>query len=342
MKQIDIEMEIRQTVQLFGKTSKGWESCVHTTCDHGKKGPRAAFLFSHDKITFNCFNCGTSAVLDLEQAQSLPAKFREILTDFGMSKHTLDMINFQLLQKNSKAVVKKNGKVVKPVSINPKPITLPRDFVMLEGNENTSVGKMALAELERRKINYQDYPFMLCIKGSTKQREKWSNRLVIPFFKGDDLIFYQAQDLTKESETKYLNAPDKCIDRTKILSNYDEIKKKSNLPIYVVEGFYDSYHLNGVAIFGNRVKDHQQTWLNRSYREKIYIPDRSGDASEVARWCLKNGWKISVPYTNLQSNIKDVSDMISAYGKLYTIKAIQENTSTSDLDGEIKIGWLTK
>ena len=90
------------------------------------------------------------------------------------------------------------------------------------------------------------------------------------------------------------------------------------------------------------MKDHQQTWLNRSYREKIYIPDRSGDASEVARWCLKNGWKMSVPYTNLQSNIKDVSDMISAYGKLYTIKAIQENTSTSDLDGEIKIGWLTK
>ena len=342
MKHIDIEMEIRQTVQLFGKTAKGWESCIHATCDHGKKGPRAAFLFTSDKITFNCFNCGISAVLDMEQAQKIPAKFREVLDDFGMSKHTIDLINFQLLENNNKTVVRKNGKVVKPESINPKPITLPRDFVMLEGNENTAVGKLAIAELQRRKINPDDYPFMLCIKGSTKNRAKWEKRLVIPYFRNDDLIFYQAQDLTKEADTKYLNAPDKVIDRSKVLSNYDVIAEKSTSPIYVVEGFYDAYHVDGVAIFGNKVKDHQQSWLNRSYRDKIYIPDRSGDAAEVAEWCLDNGWKVSVPYVNLQSNIKDVSDMISAYGKLYTLKTIVKHTSTSHTDGMIKIGILTQ
>lgn len=342
MKQIDIEMEIRQTVQLFGKTAKGWESCIHSTCDHGKKGPRAAFLFDNDKITFNCFNCGTSAVLDLHESQKLSSKFREVLDDFGMSKHTIDAINFQLLANNSRTTVKKNGKIVKPESINPKAITLPSDFVMLEGNEHTEVGKLALAELERRKINYEDYPFMLCINGKGKARAKWEKRLVIPYFRNDDLIFYQAQDLTKEADAKYLNAPDKVIDRSKILSNYDIIAEKSTAPIYVVEGFYDAYHINGVAIFGNQVKDHQLTWLNRSYREKIYIPDRSGDASDVAEWCLKNGWKISVPYGNLQSNIKDVSDMIVAYGKLYTMKVIRQHTSTSEIDGLTKLAWLTR
>ena len=342
MNHIDIEMEIRQTVQLFGKSAKGWERCIHSTCDHGKKGPRAAFMFTHDKITFNCFNCGTSAVLNMTEAKTIPSKFKEVLNDFGMSKKKIDEINFQLLQANGNTAIKKNGKIVKPVSIVPKPIALPSDFVMLEDNIDTEVGQLAIAELARRKIKHTDYPFMLCIKGSSIRRCAWEKRLVIPYFKGDDLIFYQAQDLTKKADSKYLNAPDKVIDRSKILSNYDVIAEKSTAPIYVVEGFYDAYHLNGVAIFGNRVKDHQQSWLNRSYRDKVYVPDRSGDAAIAANWCLDNGWKVSVPYGNLESNIKDVSDMIAAYGRLYTLKLIKEHTSTSHTDGMVKIGILTK
>ena len=337
----DIEMKIRESVYLFPANAKGWESCVHNTCDHGKKGPRAAFKFGTHKITFNCFNCSVAAVLDLND-KYLPAKFRTVLEDFGVSKKTIDEISFQLLNENGRIG---NGstakKVRKPQQIEPKPVELPNDFVMLEGNEDTDVGKLALKELERRKIDPSSYPFMLCIKSPTKSREKWNNRLVIPTFKGDDLIFYQAQDLTGKAEAKYLNAFGKDVDRSKIISNYDVIFKKTDDPIYVVEGWYDAFHINGVAIFGNQIKDNQLAWLNKTYREKVYIPDRSGDGADVAKECIKMGWKVSVPYKNLQDGVKDVSDMVSTYGLLFTLKRLKESTSTSDFDGENRINQLT-
>ena len=144
------------------------------------------------------------------------------------------------------------------------------------------------------------------------------------------VIFYQAQDLTGKADAKYLNAPGKNVDRSKIISNYDVIFQKSDEPIYVVEGWYDAFHIDGVAIFGNQVKDNQLAWLNKSYREKVYIPDRSGDGADVARECIELGWKVSVPYKNLHSGIKDVSDMVSTYGLLFTLKRLKESTSTSE------------
>ena len=341
MRNIDIESEIRQVVQLYGKNAKGWESTI-CPCDHGKKGPRAAFMFTPSRITYNCFNCSKSAVLDLTQSKNLSVVFKDVLSDFGMSKKTIDEINFYLLRSNSANHGTADSKIAKPVSIIPKAITLPKDFVMLDEHKDTEVGQLALAELARRKINPDSYPFMICMEGSSKNRIAWEKRLVIPYFYNDIMVFYQAQDLTKTAMTKYLNAPDKIIDRSKIISNYDFLSEKTTAPIYIVEGFYDAFHLNGVAILGNAVKDHQQTWLNKSFREKVYIPDRSGDASKVAKWCLDNGWKVSVPYTSLESNIKDVSDIVAAYGKLYTMKLIRESTSTSHMDGMIKIAWLTK
>ena len=183
---IDIEMKIRESVQFFNKNAKGWESCVHNTCDHGKKGPRAAFNFGPNTIAFHCFNCAGAAVLDLND-KYIPAKFRTVLEDFGISKKVIDEISFQLLNENGRIGNGSTGKKPpKPQQINPKPVDLPRDFVMLEGNEGTDVGKLALKELERRKIDPSSWPFMLCIKSPTKSRKQWENRLVIPTFQGND------------------------------------------------------------------------------------------------------------------------------------------------------------
>jgi len=340
MDDIDIELKIRDHVQLYGKTANGWENCIHSTCDHGKKGPRAAFLFNPSSISFNCFNCGAKAVLSTDDATSIPKKFQTIMEDFGIGKKDIDQINFNLLTKNGKkGKIDSSGKKIKEVSILPISLSLPSDFVMLEGNEETKAGKLAIAELSRRKIKASDYPFMLCIKASSVGRKKWEERLIIPSFRGNDLIFYQGQSLTGASP-KYLNASAEKMQRSKIISNYDVLYEKSDEPIYVVEGWYDAYHLNGVAVFGNQIKRHQISWLNKSYRDKVYIPDRYGDGKEIALECLERGWNVSVPYMNLDTNIKDVSDMVSAYGALYTKKLIKQNTSTSKIDGQIKLSTL--
>lgn len=340
---MDIELELRQRLDIIGTASASdWES-VLCPCDHGKKGPRAAFLFKNNLISYNCFNCGQTAVLDIDQAHSIPHKFRKILEEFGIDKRTLDAIGFHLFTKNTK---KNTGtyskKPIKQVNIIPKAIDLPKDFVMLDDHLDTTQGKLALAELKHRKISASSYPFMLCIEPSSRTRMQWANRLIIPTFYKDDLVFYQGQDLTKRSITKYLNASSKDLKRANIISNYDIINIRTDKPIYVVEGWYDAFNIGAVALYGNRIHDNQQIWLNKSRRPKVYIPDRSGDGAEIALECLSMGWQVSVPYKGLDDHVKDISDMVTTYGKLFTLKRIIESTSTSEFDGKVKVGLLTK
>ena len=234
MAEIDIESKIREHIPLFEKNNNGWHPVV-CHCDHGNKGPRGAFLFTSDSISFNCFNCGISAGVNLTNSRSLPKKFRKLLEDFGMHKKTLDEINFFLFSVNSNTSEAIKKKKEKTVSLEPKPITLPKDFCLLEGNEDTPFGKLAIEELNRRRIDHRKYPFMLCLNTKDISRAKWHGRLIIPFFRNDDLIFYQGQSLVNATP-KYLNASHEDLKRSKILSNYDVIFEKSDDPIYVVEG----------------------------------------------------------------------------------------------------------
>jgi hypothetical protein len=131
---------------------------------------------------------------------------------------------------------------------------------------------------------------------------------------------------------KYLN-PD--VPRDNILSNFDAIFAKTSDPIYIVEGWFDAFHLNGVAVFSNKMSANQVKWLNQSHRPKVVIPDRFGDGYVLADQALALGWSVSTPF--MDSDVKDVNEGIMKYGELYTLHAIREHTY-SDFEAQVRIG----
>lgn len=105
---------------------------------------------------------------------------------------------------------------------------------------------------------------------------------------------------------------------------FNEILAHTQEPLYVMEGFFDAHLINGVATFGNKLTPEQIRWLNRSSRDKVYIPDKFGDGHIAALQAIEQGWNVSLP--DWGSDIKDVSDCVRKYGLLFTQLAIKRGT----------------
>lgn len=299
--------------------------------DHGKKGPRAAFMFEEDGAAYNCFNCGAKGSYKTE-FEHFPKDMREILDAFGVPDDEINGLRFTAMQNRDEGNT--TTKSAPSIKIAPKEIELPDHFYKLQDAEPTDKwAEIARFYLEDRLIDPDSYPFYLStgIPGKftgpevakaqfVKQAQKWKGRVIYPVYKDEKLIFYQGRDLTGKARKKY-ESP--SVEKDRVMFGFDQLFDDNPAPIYVVEGFFDAYPINGIAILGNELSEAQIIWLNKSRREKVYIPDKFGDGAKNAKKALKLGWKLSLPDLG---NCKDISEGIVKYGRLFVHNTLRENT----------------
>ncbi len=219
------------------------------------------------------------------------------------------------------------------LTTEPAEIPLPDHFYKVDPSSGDVWSIVAEEYLEQdRGMKVTDYPFYLSKGGTLPQEKAWKGRLIIPIYKDGKLIFYQGRDLTEQKNNKYLNVGTSTKDN--IIYGYDQLQKHTDDPLYIVEGFFDAYAINGVAVFGNNLSDTQIKIINRSRRPKVVIPDRQGDGDVLALKALEAGWSISLP--DWGDNCKDVDEAILKYGKLYIMKSIR-NSTCSGLNAQTKL-----
>lgn len=310
-----LEQIIRQHISLGVKNSSGWEPCVHKSCDHGKKGTRAGFLLDKNTITFNCFNCGVSATYNPQQHQSMPDKMAKVLASFDINQQHWQHIIFNNLQTSTTIP---NQKTTQRDALTPKNIKLPTSFKYLKDVNNDNKWKIiALDYLQSRCIDSTEYSFILCYTD-----KKWIGRIIVPIYYNNNLIYWFGRTLINQHK-KYLFPP---ISRNNIIYGFDQLFKQTTHPLLIVEGWFDAFNIGGIAVFGNKLTNQQINWINKSKRPKIVIPDRFGDGQKLATQALNLGWNISIPYDNgWDDKIKDISDCITSYGKMFTIQQILNN-----------------
>jgi hypothetical protein len=144
-------------------------------------------------------------------------------------------------------------------------------------------------------------------------------------------VFYQGRDLSDTQEHKYLSPN---IPKGSVISGYEHIAEYGTTPLYITEGWFDAYHVNGCAIFGKKLFDIQIAWFKQTNRPKVVIPDKTGGGADLARQAIKLGWSISLPDIG---SCTDVNEAIQRYGQLYVRKTIFDNTFTG-FDAESKLG----
>ena len=310
--------------------SHGWWSVLCKVCnDHGKKGKRAGFKFDVDSAAYNCFNCGHAAGYHYD-SKHFSKEMTTVLDAFNVPVPERNKVLFAALSESPTTTPTKR------VNINPTVIELPPYMTALNGVSGDDVDMYACEYLqEERGIQWDAAPFFIGRQHSDPQSAKWFARLILPVYKDGQLIFYTGRDLTGTRVKKYMSP---SVPRDNIMYGFDQIQKDTTDPLYVVEGWFDAYHINGVAVFGNKMTTNQLTWLNRCHRPKVIIPDRMGDGYLLAEQALAHGWSVSTPDIG---ECKDVNDSIMKYGLVYTLMTIKKNTF-SGFEGQVHVGTYCK
>lgn len=322
----DLEILIKNHIHFnHPPNADGWLPILCKVCnDHGHKGMRGGFLFTSDAVMYHCFNCAHKAGYSSNQTEPLSKKMLTVLKAFSVPDEEIQQLNFQILQRADSLGFNANKKQERALRTEVQEVHLPKTCIPLKDVDDTNVWKQ-IAELylkEIRGIDPTSYPFLLSLKEfdtTNKTNEKWDKRLIIPCYKNDKLIYYEGRDLTQKAKKKYVGAE---VPKSNMMYGFDKLHIDHKKPLFVVEGFFDAFVIDGVAVFGNVIYKEVLYYLNSSPRTKIVIPDRYGDGYKLAEQALNQGWKISTPKIG---NCKDINEAVLKYGKLYVIKSIMEN-----------------
>ena len=318
----------------FESQSDDWNSTYCAVCGDGSrtKGPRGGWKFEHENAYYNCFNCGVKGSFTPEEEYPMSKDMKSILLSFNIPKREYAQILFRIRDGNPnfKPLEKKESTDTKISDVIGKGITVPNWMVSLESVLNKPIATQALSLLEHKCIEYKDYPFFIgCGVTDSKNPTDKSNakitagRLIIPIYYKDRLLLLQARDLSGKSKNKYINIGN--VSNT--VYGIEQLNKNHKY-VFVTEGFWDAYHLNGVAVITNNITIPQINIINMLEKPIVVAPDKGGDYNTLVNRGLKHGWGISVP-RELQ-NSKDVTNSVQRYGKLYTAHCYMKSAAFGD------------
>jgi hypothetical protein len=340
---VSLEEIIRKYVLLpASPSSRGFYPVLCKVCnDHGRKGLRGGFRFDTGGVVgYHCFNCSHAAkfdpdVIKTKRSKKISHKMRQVLDGFGIPIDEVKEMMFNLLKDAGEVGHTDSDVGVQPTkSIEPNEIPLPKHFYRLdEAGPEDKWAEIAIDYLEHnRGIDPKGYTYFLCRETGVETIDKWVGRIIIPIYKNGKLIYFQGRALYNDKK-KYESPaqPKDCV-----LYGYERLFEHTDMPLYVVEGFFDAYLIDGVAILGKELTEEQAQWLERSKRRKVFIPDRQGGGSKTpALNFIDRGWSISTPDIG---SCKDINDAVMKYGKLYVMKAIADSITADRFTAQTRLG----
>jgi hypothetical protein len=317
-----IQNLVEKHVNFKSPPSNSWRKCYCEVCGDGSrtKGPRGGWLFKDNAAFYNCFNCGINGSFDPSREIPLSKNMKQIFDAFGISYK-----DYVLFTKTTTKTQIKHKKVSEA-----KEIKIPSFFADLK-TRNTEIANHAKKFLlEEKNISPDEYQFYIVdeipknLTPEEKALAKFSfARIIIPAYKNGKMIYYQSRDIgLREQTTKYLSP--KGISKSNIFYFYDRLYEQSERPLYVCEGFFDAFHVKGIATMENDLSKDQIELLKRSNRRLVLIPDNNGDSNTLLEIFLNNNWGVSF----VDQSVKDVTESIKKFGKLKTCYDIAKNTKT--------------
>ena len=308
---------IRSRTHIPTPGSGGWSSVRCQVCNDHHNKKRGGWKLEPTSIGYHCFNCGAKFVVDNETTH-FSSNVVNILEAYGITSDDLGIIKFNMLTARKST----NIKVERSSIVYPKPLNKPKFFTPL--SQSTSIWRDVTIEyLMDRGIDPNCHDFHVVDKSGELAHKPWYGRVIIPVYRNDQLIFWQGRDMTGKSKLKYLSSD---VVRESVLFGYDLLSNGSNSPLYVVEGAFDALTVGGIATFSNKLTKSQIEILNKSPRQKIVIPDKTGSGSVMAKQALDQGWSISIPD---YGSCKDPTEAKAKYGHLYVMKAIIDGTMSA-------------
>jgi hypothetical protein len=303
-------------------SSKGWNTVYCEVCGDGRrvKGPRGGWLFQEDMCFYSCFNCGVKGNFSPDRDSPHSKDMYNIFRSFGVPAKEVNALLTSKI-KDEKVNIKRK------TSLKMLTLPVPDFFVSLNDCDEDDI----LAEEARHflwesyRITQDDHPFFLS-SGKSKDDNTLAKqlrpRLIIPSYSKTRMVYWQARIFVGESKRKYISATVK--EGSPVMYGLGNMyADEQQLPLYVTEGFADSWHVNGVGVAGNTMKPGQVTLLERIRRPKVIVPDYNLDGMHLAEQAIDLQWGISLP--DIMPN-RDLCTAILQFGKLYVLKSVVTRT----------------
>jgi len=353
---------ITQYFRMGNTSSKGWRQNL-TGCpychDGRSKNPRSHFLFQHDEIGFQCFNCGRkhrftgsnintlanfisksawkkvgAILLEIKKEKLFPKaelKDQEELKD-EVDDDKIELITYKEIE-------------LPDVSINLK---MKKDKISIQYRkrfiENRKKAKEYLKNHGLEDISSSKELF-ICLEGD------YSNRLIFPIYFDGKLISFAARALFP-TKTKYLYPPsdEDYNDRGRIIYGLDKLFKSEDIKqIFITESLVDAWIFDGMAVLSKNIT-HEQMEILKSFnfqkKKLMFVLDKDKinfkwdtdlKGLELGKAVLKANipeWVVSYP--KFTSPAKDVGESFEKFGWLETYDMIMNGVVTGDTNLTLK------
>lgn len=302
-------------------TASGWMSFDAPCCVHNGESAdtrqRGGFI-SHSSggFTYHCFNCGfKTSWLPGRQISIKNRKFFRWVNvpDSKINEWSLDALK---LLDNSNSIKLEQREFTEKL-LPPDTLTLKEALVKYDDSVQ------CLEYLLDRGFDIDDYDWAYCPLPGYK------DRLILPFYHKKKLVGYTARKI-KEGNPKYLSDA-----QSGYVFNIDAQNYKNKI-VLVTEGPFDSLAVGGVALLTNIPNDQQSAIINSLGKTVVVVPDRDYAGMQLVKYAMNNGWLVSIP--DWEKDVKDASEALQRYGKLFVLKNIIDTAT----DSKIKIELFMK
>lgn len=308
-------------------SQSGWHSfnaiCCHNRGHKLDRRGRGGIKFSSpDNWSYHCFNCGFKCGFTL--GKPLTKNTRQLFAYIGIDKEQIDKWSFESLQHKDLLDFVNLKKQKKKIKFKEVPLPAAE---LIDGNNPSH--KIYIDYLNKRKINYKDYPFMCTPDKEGRQ----ANRIIIPFTYKNKIVGHTSRFLD-DRKPKFISEQ-----QSGYLFGYDLQKPEYEVCI-VVEGIFDALSINGCALTTSTFNEMQIDLLTGLNKKIIVVPDQDKTGLEICDVALEYGFHVSLP--NWEDGIKDVNDSVIKYGKLATLLSILQSATNSKIKVQMKRKQLDK
>jgi hypothetical protein len=316
IKQTKLEDLIKEKIPFSLVDARGFHCCKCAHCNDYKV--RAGFKFEDGNVIYNCWNCSTTSVYE-EFSGKISKKMREVLNAFGLDDTEISgVVNTAFFFKKPEEPTISLASLKKISTLTPT-IKLPDKSFWLGEHPDFIDYQLKLAEyLNERKVDMEKYPFYFSLD------PRMIDRVIIPFYRQGNLIYWQARSINPSVKKRYDNA---IVPRDAVMFNMDALNYYSKAPLFITEGVFDAMMIGGVALIGSKISEAKMELLKKSHRRLIFLIDKDSNGAHLAVDALKQGWEI----TFAADGAEDLNHSVERFGLIWSLNELMKNVrKTSD------------
>lgn len=288
----------------FRAISTGWIVGKCPLCSDYKE--RSGFKFEDGNVIYNCWNCSVTSVYE-ENSGTMTKTFRRILRAFGFDDSEVSTaVNTPFFNKKNAEDKTITLAKITTASTTTQTVKLPSGSFPIGSGENLDYQEKLVKYLLDRHVDIVKYDFYYSLD------KRFLNRVIIPFYRNGNLIYWQARSIDPKEKKRYDNAP---VSRDAVIFNHDQLQAYSRLPLFVTEGVFDAMMVDGISILGSKLNPAKIELLSKTQRRLIFVIDKDKNGKHLAEDVLNRGWEIAFA----PGGANDLNASVQRFGLSWTI-----------------------